>query len=137
MEELIDAIGQPVDPASRAAVEAARAAYDALGQKLQARVGNYDVLLAAEARLAELNAQDIYKTTGDFIVSKGAPVTGSIGGEWAGSGPGLFRPGRPRCGRVLRLRGGVCAKGHGRERPSEPLPLHREFPSDPGPDGYG
>ena len=83
VEELIDAIGQPVIPASRAAVEAARAAYNALGQKLQERVGNYDVLLAAEARLAELNAQDIYKTTGDFIVSKGAPVTGSIGGEWA------------------------------------------------------
>lgn len=92
VEELIDAIGQPVIPASRAAVEAARAAYDALGQKLQARVGNYDVLLAAEARLAELNAQDIYKTTGDFIVSKGAPVTGSIGGEWAVLG--LARSGR-------------------------------------------
>ena len=92
VEELIDAIGQPVIPASRAAVEAARAAYDALGQKLQERVGNYDVLLAAEARLAELNAQDIYKTTGDFIVSKGAPVTGSIGGEWAVLG--LARSGR-------------------------------------------
>ena len=92
VEKLIDAIGQPVIPASRAAVEAARAAYDALGQKLQARVGNYDVLLAAEARLAELNAQDIYKTTGDFIVSKGAPVTGSIGGEWAVLG--LARSGR-------------------------------------------
>ena len=93
VEELIDAIGQPVIPASRAAVEAARAAYDALGQKLQERVGNYDVLLAAEARLAELNAQDIYKTTGDFIVSKGAPVTGSIGGEWAVIG--LARSGYP------------------------------------------
>ena len=92
VEELIDAIGQPVIPASRAAVEAARAAYNALGQKLQERVGNYDVLLAAEARLAELNAQDIYKTTGDFIVSKGAPVTGSIGGEWAVLG--LARSGR-------------------------------------------
>ena len=55
-------------------------------------MGNYDVLLAAEARLAELNAQDIYKTTGDFIVSKGAPVTGSIGGEWAVLG--LARSGR-------------------------------------------
>ena len=50
------------------------------------------MLLAAEARLAELNAQDIYKTTGDFIVSKGAPVTGSIGGEWAVLG--LARSGR-------------------------------------------
>lgn len=92
VEQKIAAIGQPVIPASRAAVEAARAAYDALGQKLQERVGNYDVLLAAEARLAELNAQDIYKTTGDFIVSKGAPVTGSIGGEWAVLG--LARSGR-------------------------------------------
>ena len=92
VEELIDAIGQPVIPASRADVEAARTAYDALSQKLQERVGNYDVLLAAEARLAELNAQDIYKTTGDFIVSKGAPATGSIGGEWAVLG--LARSGR-------------------------------------------
>lgn len=79
-------------PASRAAVEAARAAYDALAQKLQARVGNYDVLLAAEARLAELNAENIYKTTGGYIAAKGAPVTGSIGGEWAVLG--LARSGR-------------------------------------------
>lgn len=79
-------------PASRAAVEAARTAYDALAQKLQARVGNYDVLLAAEARLAELNAENIYKTTGDYIAAKGTPVTGSIGGEWAVLG--LARSGR-------------------------------------------
>lgn len=92
VEELIDAIGQPVTPASRAAVEAARAAYDALAQKLQARVGNYDVLLAAEARLAELNAENIYKTTGGYIAAKGTPVTGSIGGEWAVLG--LARSGR-------------------------------------------
>lgn len=92
VETLINAIGQPVTPASRAAVEAARAAYDALAQKLQARVGNYDVLLAAEARLAELNAENIYKTTGDYIAAKGAPVTGSIGGEWAVLG--LARSGR-------------------------------------------
>lgn len=92
VETLINAIGQPVTPASRAAVEAARAAYDALAQKLQARVGNYDVLLAAEARLAELNAENIYKTTGDYIAAKGTPVTGSIGGEWAVLG--LARSGR-------------------------------------------
>lgn len=92
VEALINAIGQPVTPASRAAVEAARAAYDALAQKLQERVGNYDVLLAAEARLAELNAENIYKTTGDYIAAKGAPVTGSIGGEWAVLG--LARSGR-------------------------------------------
>lgn len=96
VETLINAIGQPVTPASRAAVEAARAAYDALAQKLQARVGNYDVLLAAEARLAEPNAENIYKTTGDYIAAKGAPVTGSIGGGVGGSGPGPFRPGHPR-----------------------------------------
>ena len=92
VEALINAIGQPVTPASRAAVEAARAAYDALGQKLQERVGNYDVLLAAEARLAELNAENIYKTTGDYIAAKGTPVTGSIGGEWTVLG--LARSGR-------------------------------------------
>ena len=74
------------------AIQAARAAYDALSDQRKAQVSNYDVLLAAEARLAELNAQDIYKTTGDFIVSKGAPVTGSIGGEWAVLG--LARSGR-------------------------------------------
>ena len=91
VEQKIAAIGT-VTLDSEETIQAARAAYDALSDQRKAQVSNYDVLLAAEARLAELNAQDIYKTTGDFIVSKGAPVTGSIGGEWAVLG--LARSGR-------------------------------------------
>ena len=51
--DLIDAIGA-VTPESKAAIEAARAAYDALTDAQKALVSNYDVLLAAEARLEEL-----------------------------------------------------------------------------------
>lgn len=91
VEQKIAAIGE-VTLDSEEAIQAARTAYDALAQKLQARVGNYDVLLAAEARLAELNAENIYKTTGGYIAAKGTPVTGSIGGEWAVLG--LARSGR-------------------------------------------
>lgn len=91
VEQKIAAIGE-VTLDSEEAIQAARTAYDALRQERKEQVSNYDVLLAAEARLAELNAENIYKTTGDYIAAKGAPVTGSIGGEWAVLG--LARSGR-------------------------------------------
>lgn len=91
VEQKIAAIGE-VTLDSEEAIQAARTAYDALRQERKEQVSNYDVLVAAEARLAELNAENIYKTTGDYIAAKGAPVTGSIGGEWAVLG--LARSGR-------------------------------------------
>ena len=91
VEQKIAAIGE-VTLDSEEAIQAARTAYDALRQERKEQVSNYDVLLAAEARLAELNAENIYKTTGGYIAAKGTPVTGSIGGEWAVLG--LARSGR-------------------------------------------
>lgn len=96
----IDAIGE-VTLGSEAAIAEARAAYDALTPEQQAQVSNYEKLTAAEARLAELKGSgkepedlaDIYKSTGDFLVSKGTPEAGSsIGGEWTVIG--LARSGR-------------------------------------------
>ena len=91
VEQKIAAIGE-VTLDSEEAIQTARTAYDALRQERKEQVSNYDVLVAAEARLAELNAENIYKTTGDYIAAKGTPVTGSIGGEWAVLG--LARSGR-------------------------------------------
>ena len=136
VEQKIAAIGE-VTLDSEEAIQAARTAYDALRQERKEQVSNYDVLVAAEARLAELNAQDIYKTTGDFIVSKGAPVTGSIGGEWAVLG--LARSGRdiPGADDYYASVEEYVRKAMDEDGPPEPLPLHRELPPDPGPDGYG
>lgn len=55
----IDAIGEvSYTPASKAKIDAARLAYNSLAAELQASVGNYDVLAAAEARYAELKAAE-------------------------------------------------------------------------------
>lgn len=57
VEEKIAAIGEVVLTAdSKAKIDAARTAYDALDASLQASVSNYSVLTAAEARYAELQA---------------------------------------------------------------------------------
>lgn len=53
--KLIDAIGQ-VTLERETAVVNARMAYDALAEDQKGLVSNYDILLAAEARLAELRA---------------------------------------------------------------------------------
>ena len=55
VEDMIDAIGE-VTLDSENAIQAARAAYDALTEEQKAEVKNYDVLTAAEARLADLQA---------------------------------------------------------------------------------
>lgn len=55
MEQLIAAIGQ-VTLERETAVVNARMAYDALAEDQKGLVSNYDILLAAEARLAELRA---------------------------------------------------------------------------------
>lgn len=101
VEALIDAIGE-VTLESKEAITAARAAYDALTEEQQARVENYDVLVAAEARLEALKdentaapVEDIYITTGDYLqdlAEEYGLTVNSVGGEWAVIG--LARSGR-------------------------------------------
>ena len=94
----IDAIGQ-VTLASKDAITAARAAYEALTEAQRAQVKNYDKLTSAEADYAQVLAeqskhlQEIYKTTGDFMGTLGTPTVNSTGGEWMTIG--LARSGRP------------------------------------------
>lgn len=66
VDALIDAIGEPeaVTKDSKAAIEAARAAYDALGDAARAIVTRYDRLTAAERRLAALDPQGSTKVIG-------------------------------------------------------------------------
>ena len=98
-EKAIDAIGE-VTLTSGDAIAAARAAYDALTDSQKAEVSNYNTLLAAEARLAELEdaaaraayAENAYQTTGDLLETLGTPNVGSVGGEWMVIG--LARSGR-------------------------------------------
>ena len=96
--EKIDAIGQ-VTLASKDAITAARAAYEALTEAQRAQVKNYDKLTSAEADYAQVLAeqskhlQEIYKTTGDFMATLGTPTVNSTGGEWMVIG--LARSGRP------------------------------------------
>lgn len=92
VEKLIDAIGDDVTLLSESAIKAAREAYDSLRSDLQPDVSNYDKLTAAEAKLAALDLENIYKTTGDYLVKTGTPKAGSIGGEWKALG--LARSGR-------------------------------------------
>lgn len=97
VEDSINAIGE-VTLDSEGAIQAARAAYDALTEEQKAEVKNYDKLTAAEAAYARLLAEQserlekIYKTTGDFIAALGTPGVGSTGGEWMVIG--LARSGR-------------------------------------------
>ena len=98
-EKAIDAIGE-VTLTSGDAIAAARAAYDALTDSQKAEVSNYNTLLAAEARFAELKdaaaraayAENAYQTTGDLLETLGTPNVGSVGGEWMVIG--LARSGR-------------------------------------------
>lgn len=98
-KKAIDAIGE-VTLTSGDAIAAARAAYDALTDSQKAEVSNYDTLLAAEARFAELKdaaaraayAENAYQTTGDLLETLGTPNVGSVGGEWMVIG--LARSGR-------------------------------------------
>ena len=65
-EKLIDAIGT-VTLDSEEAIKAARGAYDALTEEQKELVGNYQTLLAAEAKLADLQAVDAVEKLIDAI----------------------------------------------------------------------
>ena len=88
-----------VKDSSGPAVEAARKVYDALTEEQKKLVGNYDVLLAAEARLELLKGlplRELYGKTGEELeqmAAESAPVVDPIGGEWLVIG--LSRSGRP------------------------------------------
>ena len=66
VEKLIDAIGT-VTLDSEEAIKAARGAYDALTEEQKAQVGNYQTLLDAEAKLADLQAVDAVEKLIDAI----------------------------------------------------------------------
>ena len=99
-EDLIDAIGE-VTLDREEAVNAAKAAYDALSDEDKALVDT-DKVAALNAAVAKLNSlkhadlanrlNNIYTTTGDYLASLGTPGVGSIGGEWMALG--LARSGR-------------------------------------------
>ena len=87
---MIDAIGA-VDATKRAAISAARLAYDTLSEAEKAQVTNYQKLVDAETAYAKLVAEkgteidSIYASVGDSLqaqANKSAPMVGSIGGEW-------------------------------------------------------
>ena len=61
VEQLIAALPETVTEENRAAIEAARKAYDALNPEQQKLVGNADKLLAAEKALAALAADKVMK----------------------------------------------------------------------------
>ena len=87
-QEVIDKISKigDVTKDSEQNIKAAREAYDALTDLQKKLVDNYDVLTAAETKLAMLKAMgkvsDPYITTGDYMEALGTPSVGAIGGEW-------------------------------------------------------
>ena len=99
VEALIDALPENVTLADKEAIEAARAAYEALTDEQKALVENYEDLIVAEKALEKLesNIEDIYKNTGDYIEKKindteEGLIVDPVGGEWAVLG--LARSGR-------------------------------------------
>ena len=87
----------------------ARKAYDALTDLQKKLVENYDVLTAAEARLAMLKTlgkvSDPYVTTGGYMEKLGTPSVGAVGGEWMVIG--LVRSGRTVPGADTYYQGAV------------------------------
>ena len=73
VEQKIAAIGE-VTLDSEEAIQTARTAYDALRQERKEQVSNYDVLVAAEARLAELQDEAVANVE-ELINAIGQPVT--------------------------------------------------------------
>ncbi len=87
-QEVIDLIDKlkNVTPDSEQDIKDARKAYDALTDLQKKLVDNYNVLTAAETKLAMLKTMgkvsDPYITTGDYMEALGTPSVGAIGGEW-------------------------------------------------------
>ncbi len=103
VEILIDAIGT-VTKNSGPSITAARTAFDALSETLRARVGNYNVLLAAEAAYKRILTSGDRPTQGGGGVTLAAPSpAGTKGTTGTGTGgttgtindSGQTRPARP------------------------------------------
>ena len=96
VKRLIGAIAKALPEEKEQAVKAAREAYDGLTDLQKKLVDNYEELLEVEKTLEALKAAEkyrsIYEATGDYIESLGAPMTGTVGGEWMVIG--LIRSGR-------------------------------------------
>jgi len=97
VDRLIEDIGEEITLESEAGILAARAAYDKLTEEQKTLVEKYDLLVAAEAKLAELKGasgegENVYMVTGDYIQGLGTPGVGNVGGEWMVIG--LARSGR-------------------------------------------
>ena len=75
VETLIDAIGT-VTKNSGPSITAARTAFDALSETLRARVGNHNVLLAAEAAYKRILTSGDRPTQGGGGVTPGSTITG-------------------------------------------------------------
>ena len=84
---LIDAIGT-VDRSSGTKITAARRAYDSLSMADKALVTNRSTLFAAEKAYAELlrgtsdKSEDIYRTTGKYILAMDEDELCAFGSEW-------------------------------------------------------
>lgn len=90
VETLIDAIGT-VTKNSGPSITAARTAFDALSETLRARVGNYNVLLAAEAAYKRILTSGDRPTQGGGGVTPGSTITGGnmgVAGTTAGGATG-------------------------------------------------
>lgn len=71
VEDKIAAIGEVTyTSASKIKIDLARAAYDALDEELKASVSNYEVLTAAEARYAELKAEQEDGAAAASVIAK-------------------------------------------------------------------
>ncbi len=96
VKRLIDTIAKALPEEKEQAVTVAREAYDALTDLQKKLVDNYGDLEQTEKALDDMKAaeryRDMYKTTGNYMESLGAPVAGAIGGEWMVIG--LVRSGR-------------------------------------------
>ena len=90
VETLIDAIGT-VTKNSGPSITAARTAFDALSETLRARVGNHNVLLAAEAAYKRILTSGDRPTQGGGGVTPGSTITGGnmgVAGTTAGGAAG-------------------------------------------------
>lgn len=85
VEQKIAAIGE-VTLDSEEAIPGRRTAYDALRQERKEQVSNYDVLVAAEARLAELQDEAVANVE-TLINAIGQPVTPPPAPPWRPPGP--------------------------------------------------
>ena len=129
VRSLIDALAKALPEDMEQAAAAAREAYDRLTDLQKKLVDNYEDLVKAEKTLEAVKAAEkyrgVYEATGDYIESLGAPVTGTVGGEWMVIG--LVRSGRDVDGAEEYL---TSAEQYVKENADGQERLHRAKSSD-------